>query len=354
MNVLITGSGGPLGVNLTRSLLASELPLTLYGTEANPYHVYLSLTRETRLIPHSRDRDAYFGALGDLVKEFGIDLIIPSHPVEVRAMSEDRERLAPARVFLPPPEVVARGQNKWESYRTWKEQGIPVPQTMLIKDAGDVDKAFDEIESDKLWVRGAGVPGSGIGVASLPVTEPDHMRMWVEFWKGYGGMIASEFLPGRNLTWLSVWKDGELIASQSRERLEYVIPHVSPSGITGAPAVSRTLQSPQLTELGSRAVRAIMDRPHGAFFIDLKEKEHGDPRITEINAGRFGTTIHFYTEAGFNFPELLLKLALDLPPGIDIPQTDPLEEEIYWIRTIDCGPVLVHKKDGADAAVRML
>ena len=33
---------------------------------------------------------------------------------------------------------------------------------------------------------------------------------------------------------------GELVACQGRERLEYVIPHVSPSGITGAPAVTRT------------------------------------------------------------------------------------------------------------------
>ena len=44
------------------------------------------------------------------------------------------------------------------------------------------------------------------------------------------------------------------------------------------------------------------------------------PRITEINAGRFGTTIHFYTEAGCNFPYLLVQLAFGEQPAGIVPQ----------------------------------
>jgi carbamoyl-phosphate synthase large subunit len=68
------------------------------------------------------------------------------------------------------------------------------------------------------------------------------------------------------------------------------------------------------------------------------------PRITEINAGRFGTTIHFYTAAGVNFPYILLKIAFGEDYG-DIPDFNPLPENLYWIRTLDCGPVLVKKED---------
>ena len=64
--------------------------------------------------------------------------------------------------------------------------------------------------------------------------------------------------------------------------------------------------------------------------------------MTEINAGRCGTTVHFYTEAGLNFPWLLVCLALDadvswLPPD----PYDVVPEDLYWVRTLDCGPVLV-------------
>ena len=84
----------------------------------------------------------------------------------------------------------------------------------------------------------------------------------------------------------------------------------------------------------------LSPEPHGAFFVDLKEDAHEQPRVTEINGGRFGTTIHFYTEAGCNFPDLLVRLAFgELPEGP--PFVDPIPPGTWWIRTLDCGPVLV-------------
>ena len=162
---------------------------------------------------------------------------------------------------------------------------------------------------------------------------------------GWGGFIASEFFPGDNLTWCGVFASGRLVACQSRQRLEYVIPHVSPSGITGAPAVSRTVSRPELREIGEKAVRTLADKPHGAFFVDFKGDAENQPRVTEVNGGRFGTTIHFYTEAGFNFPELLVRVAFgELDPDA-APIVDPIEAGTYWLRTLDCGPVLVHQRD---------
>ena len=196
-----------------------------------------------------------------------------------------------------------------------------------------------------MWIRGAGVPGAGIGVASLPAKAPRHLAMWVDFWDGAGKMIASEYLSGRNLTWLSVWNEGELIAAQGRERLAYIIPHVSPSGVTGAPAVSRTVSDPRIHNVGVDAVRAVMPRPHGICFVDMTEKTPGDPRVTEINVGRFGTTHHFYSVAGANFPLLVLALGLGRPLPDWARKEDVLPADLYWIRTLDAGPALVKAED---------
>ncbi|MFO8072508.1 MAG: hypothetical protein R6V85_11600 [Polyangia bacterium] len=347
--VLLTGCGGPLGVNLTRSLIASSLGPRLLGTEANPWHRHLSLAEKTFVVPRaSGETEAYLAELGRIIEREGVDFVFPSNPVEVFTLAANRKSLAPARVFLPGSDVIATGQNKWATYLAWRDAGLPVPETLLIERFDDAEEAFRRLGSKIVWVRGAGVPGAGIGVASLAVRDPDSLRAWVDHWEGWGRMIASEYLPGRNLTWLSVWKEGELLATQSRERLEYVIPHVSPSGITGAPAVSRTIRCDPLDEIGRRALRALAPEPHGVFFIDFKEREGGDPRMTEVNAGRFGTTIHFYTEAGFNFPELALRAGLDLSLPDDLPRLDVLPEGYAWIRTLDCGPALVDPEGGVE------
>ena len=342
--ILITGSGGPLGVNVSRSLKHADEPVFLLGTECNRYHLPLSLTDQTALIPPAKEGACYLDAIASLVEEHRIDMILPTHPVEVRAMAKNRNRFPGVRFFLPPLTTIMDAQNKWSTFQRLSDAQLPVPRTFLIQSPGDVLAVFDTISTRPIWFRGAGVPGQGIGVASLPCRESAHAEAWVDHHHGWGGFIASEYLPGRNLTWCGIFCDGNLVVCQTRERLEYVLPHVSPSGITGAPAVSRTIHDAASRRSGEAAVRVLDSRPHGVFFVDFKGDEQDLPRITEINGGRFGTTIHFYTEAGCNFPHIAVKLAFGekvdgFVPGQPI--EDPIEPNTYWIRTLDCGPALV-------------
>jgi hypothetical protein len=155
-------------------------------------------------------------------------------------------------------------------------------------------------------------------------------------------MIVSEYLPGDNLTWMGLWDAGRLIACQGRKRIAYVIPHVSPSGITGAPAVSHTVTDPRLDDLGEHAVLTLDPSYTGVAFVDFKGDGANQPHVTEINAGRFGTTCHFYTAAGVNFPALMLEAAFGhVPTGA--PLRNPLPPDLYWVRTLDAGPALLTK-----------
>jgi len=339
--LLVTGAGGPLGCNVTRSLRLCRTPVRLIGTDANPYHRPLALTDRCLAVPRAGD-PGYLGRINQIVEEEGVDVVVPTHPVEVRALSAVRDQVR-AKLFLPPHEAILAGQDKWRSWQRFSAAGVPVPLTIKIDAPADVERAFAELGEPPLWFRGSGVPGAGIGLAALPCRSVEHARFWVDHHDGWGKFMASEYLPGDNLTWLSVWADGTLWGSQTRERLEYVIPHVSPSGITGAPAVCRTVSRPTVRAAGEAAVRAIFDgcdtEPHGIFFVDLKCDAAGTARVIEINSGRFGTTIHFYTAAGFNFPELALQLCLGQLP--DSPRHDPIAAGTYWLRTLDCGPVLL-------------
>jgi carbamoyl-phosphate synthase large subunit len=163
--------------------------------------------------------------------------------------------------------------------------------------------------------------------------------------------IAQEYLPGRNIGFHSLWKNGELITSMARERIEYIYPNLAPSGITGTPAVQRTIHDKAVNEIGTKAVLAIDPKFSGIACVDLKENKEGQPCVTEINAGRMFTTSFFFSYASkmirkdyyANIPYLYVKLALEekMP---NIPKYDILPENIYWIRHIDAPAKLV--KDG--------
>jgi len=340
---LVTGAGGPGAVNLCRSLLMMKPQPFIVAADASPEYILLALGHERARVPRCDEREAYLQAVRALVVEHQIDLIVPNNSVEIAVLEEASETLG-AKTFLPSLETLETANSKWASYSVWREAGIPVPQTHLLENREALAQCFSALQTrsadpeGRVWVRGAGIPGKGIGVASLPCRTLEQAEQWVEYWSGWGGMIASEFLPGDNLTWMGLFDGGRLVTSQGRRRLAYVIPHVSPSGITGAPAISETVHDAELNRIGEAAVRAIDDRYHGVGFVDLKGDVHGAPLVTELNAGRFGTTHFFYTAAGANFPSFLTALAMG--EALEVPTHNILEPGLTWIRTLDAGPVL--------------
>ena len=152
--------------------------------------------------------------------------------------------------------------------------------------------------------------GSGSGPVLAPVRarrsrcrSGRQALAWIRWWIDERGLRASDFmvsemLPGREFAYQSVWQDGELIAGQARERVEYLYGHLTPSGQTSTPSVARTVSIPAVDDLAKRAIRALDPRPRGVFCVDIKESATGVPKVTEINAGRFFTTSNFFAARG--------------------------------------------------------
>ncbi len=338
--VLIPGAGGPGAVNMTRSLKAAPEPVFTVGMDASPFYIHLALTDERVLVPRADHEDRYIEAVRRIVREYDINFIMPNSSIEMEVLTRHARELD-ARMFVPSIETQHIAASKYETWRIWRQKGIPVPQTMLIKTREDVDKAFDLIPTRPIWFRGAGIPGKGIGGAQLPCMNPRQASGWIDFHNGWGNFLASEYLPGKNLTFLGIYHKGRLVMSQARQRDAYVIPHVNPAGITGAPAVSHTIHDRDVNDLGERATLAIDPGFTGAGFVDFKVSSDGRILPTELNAGRFGTTHQFYTAAGANFPYCLLKLAFNEPLPPYVRMHDVLPADLYWIRTLDAGPMLV-------------
>ncbi|GAB4316795.1 MAG: hypothetical protein Kow0069_19220 [Promethearchaeota archaeon] len=350
--VLVTGAGGPAGNNVVRSLRSADEPMRIYGTDINPFHLEYSreLLDGIFLVPRCTNED-YLPRLNQVIDETGVDLVHPQPDVEVKVISENRERLH-AKTFLPSKKTIATLQDKFESARVWEREGFPTAKAVEVRAdhlEEDLRAAFDQL-GNELWIRAK--RGAG-GTGSTPASNPETAIHWIRYWQSRGRdweFIAQEKLPGRNLAFQSVWNEGELVTSQARERLEYIYPYLAPSGVTGTPVVARTIHDERVNKMATKAVLAIDSNPTGVFCVDLKEDSQGNPVPTEINAGRFFTTSYFYTAAGLrygrwyaNMPYLVVKLAAGDPLPGPIPKYDALPAGVYWIRHIDCGQHLLEE-----------
>lgn len=346
--VLVTGSGGPAGINFSKSLRTAPEKMFLVGTEANKHYTTLAVTDKTFLVPEATV-DGYIDRLNEIINAEKVELVHPQPDIEVTVISENRERLK-AATFLPSKAAVRVCQDKFQSAQKWKQKGIPVPKTMELKSSADVGRAFQELGSP-LWIRAK--QGAG-GTGSTPASNKETAEAWIGYWRSRGKnweFIAQEYCKGRNLGFHSLWKDGELLVSMARERLQYFYPHLAPSGITGTPSVQRTIHDDEANRIGTEAVLAIDPSFSGIACVDLKENDEGTPCPTEINAGRMFTTSFFFSYASkilygnyyANIPYLYLKVAYEeeLP---SIPRYNALPAGLYWIRHFDAPAKLV--KDG--------
>jgi carbamoyl-phosphate synthase large subunit len=205
------------------------------------------------------------------------------------------------------------------------------PYTTLFR------SAFADI-TPPLWLRA--IRGAG-GKGSIIAKSAEQAILWVRHRNGWGNFIASELLPNRLLTWQSIWKNGELVCAQGRERISWSMSQTSVSGVTGATGVARTVSREDLDAIAEKAILAVDNMPNGIFGVDLKENANGVPCPTEINIGRFFTTVQFFAEAGFNMPYIYVKLAYgEKTPEIK-KRKNPLPQNLLWLRSIDSEPMLV-------------
>jgi len=346
--ILCTGAGGPAGINFVSSLRAAPESTFLVGTDSNEFYMHLALTDKKYLVPRAKEAD-YIDKLNEIITKEQIEFLHAQPDVEVEVVSENREKLQ-TNVFLPSKSAVRACQDKLESAKVWLRKGVPVAKTVEILADEDIDRAFAELGSP-IWVRAR--TGAG-GKGSTPADNRETALAWIRYWKSRGvnwEFIAQEHLPGRNFACHSIWKDGELVTSMVRERLEYIYAYLAPSGITGTPAVQRTIHNKEVNRISTEAVLAIDPKFNGIASVDLKENATGTPCVTEINPGRMFTTSYFFSFASktlhndfrANIPYLCVRLAYkETIPALA--KYDALPADVYWIRHMDAPARLV--RDG--------
>ncbi len=341
--ILVTGAGGSAASNFINSLRISGEDFYIVGTDINLYHLELASGVDKKyLVPPATD-PGYLEKINLVIEKEQIEFVHPQPDIEVLTLARNRDKIK-ARTLLPSTETVELCQNKIALIDYLKERGVPVPLSFRVESKNDLARALGRIFTiyPKAWLR----PIRGFGSkATLPITSLEQAHLWISYWESkgeyrYEEFMVCEFLPGKEYAFQSLWRDGEVVTSQARERLEYIFGNLTPSGQSSSPSVARTVHNEKVNEVATNAVKAADALATGIFCVDIKENREGVPCVTEINSGRFFTTSNFFATAGLNMPLYYVKIAFgeEIP---DLPHYNALPEGWYWIRYTDMGHKLI-------------
>ncbi|MEY2460589.1 MAG: hypothetical protein QOG30_2419 [Acidimicrobiaceae bacterium] len=335
ISALLTGAGGAAARNVALSLRDGIEPYRLIGVDRDVRFLASAPVDERIPMPPVTAPD-YMDRLEALVAEYSVDVVHPQPDVEVQALAGSGLPHG-----LPDPEVIRICADKALTNTVLANAGVPVPRAVSPSD-GALDDAWRLLDVEgPLWLRAT--QGAG-AKASLPVETGEEVRTWIAYWLRRGltteDFMISELLPGNEYAVQMLFWNGDLVGAQGRQRLEYLFGYLTPSGQTSSPSVARISNRSDLYDVGLATVRALSDRPHGVFSVDMKCDGVDTPKVTEVNAGRFFTTSYFLTCVGANFPDLLCRLVAGreiTPLGVaPVP-----EDGRVWVRSVDMLPGLV-------------
>jgi glutathione synthase/RimK-type ligase-like ATP-grasp enzyme len=335
--VLVTGAGSGSSNNLIRSLKAGESSLFVAGCHSDRFILKKSTADRNFLVRVATDR-AFLRDLASVVTRVGVDLVIPTTDVEVRALSRARRSL-PCRVFLPSRPVIELCQDKYRLSRFLRARGVAAPLTYAVGSLAAVPRIFRRLRRTPLWCRVRAGSGS---TAAIPVRTPRQAQAWIAYWSTMRGtpvrsFTLSEYLPGRDFGCQSLWDRGRPVLTKAFQRLSYIASGGHPSGVSSVAALAKTAADPQVREVTTRAVRALGRDVSGLFSVDLKEDGEGTVCVTEINVGRFMAGTNLLDLSGkHNMAATYVRLAL----GERVESLEEPEQttDHYMVRDVDTLP----------------
>lgn len=339
--IIVTGAGSAQSNGVINCLLMAGDGEEIIGLGADPYELVMCQAPRKILMPHSR-KPEYKEALLKVLREEKPDMIHFQHDLELSIALKFRDEIEATgvKMLVPDYDTIDTCVHKYKSWQKFKAAGVTVPENKIINNKDDLKAAFAELgdENGTIWLRSMSIGGGGKG--ALPTNNFDDAVEWIDKNEGWGDFIAAELLTTETITWLSIWKDGELVVAQTRRRKGWAHSALSVSGVTGVTKVGETCTAPMVDDVGMASVRAVSQIPHGIYGVDMTYDKNGVPNPTEINISRFFTTVQFFAEGGLNMPKILKDIVLyNKLPELKA-KLNPLPNGLLWLRAMDSLPML--------------
>ncbi|RRI05956.1 hypothetical protein EH240_05340 [Mesorhizobium tamadayense] len=309
--VLITGARAPVALHLARLLSGAGRRVILADTPARPIAAASkACARYHRLPPPRFEPQAYAEAIEALIREEGIEFVIPTcEEVFYLALAWHR-RIMPALLFAPGIDVLAQVHNKHAFIRLAERLGLAVPETTLLSSCDDLEAVRSrsrDLVFKPVWSRFA----SHVLVRPTPdfldAIAPSPAMPWV----------AQRFIGGDEISAYAVARQGRLKALA----LYYSLYRAGKgAGIFFEPVEDRAAR-----ELVERIVAGTGWT--GQISFDLMREADGKVLPLECNP-RAVSGLHFFRDPE-GFADAVLDDGPEVRPDVTSPQTVRLAMWIY-------------------------
>lgn len=217
--------------------------------------------------------DGFYDAFSELLRELGIDAIIPTHDTVVYEFAKNRDAI-PAKVLVPAPATAEACRRKSVAYRLLEGREF-LPRVYSC--AVDVDELPVFAKPDE----GQGAKGARV------VRTPDELSA-VDFSQD----VVTEYLPGEEYT-VDCFTDrhGKLVCALPRRRARIE---------NGISVRAETISSTPEIEGMAEAINAATEFC-GMWFFQVREDRFGKLKLMEIS-GRCAGTMCASRAKGYNLP----------------------------------------------------
>ena len=212
--IIITGAGSAQSNGVINSLLLAGDGDEIIGLGSDPNDLIMCRAHKHYLMPHSSASE-YENAMLSVLEIEKPEMIHFQHDLELWFASRFRSEIENlgTRMLVPDFETIDTCVHKYKSWRKFRKAGIKVPENILINTPDDLKNAFRDLcnEDGTIWLRSTLIGGGGKG--ALPTRDFKEAVNWIDRHDGWGNFAAAELLTERTITWLSIWKDGEVLVA---------------------------------------------------------------------------------------------------------------------------------------------
>lgn len=284
LNVLVTGIGGPAGVNAA-TLLRRQHSVRIFGTDMSQHAAGRHLADHFETMAPASDKTAYYADLRAVTERWEIDLLIPTVQEELVLIPDVVQSLS-ACVFISQTAALSVGNDKREMY-AWAERQVPD----LVPRWQTADKPLDFI-ADSYFLKPAFGRG-GRGVRTVGTEEASRLKDELERPDEW---LLMEYLPGKEWT-VDSYRD-------RTGRCRFVIPRERLVMDGGISVKGRTVRCQPLIDSTTQLIHAL--KVVGHTFVQWKAGTDGVPHFVEINL-RLSGGLLITAAAGGDPIDLMLK-----------------------------------------------
>lgn len=317
LTVLVTGvGGGGHGEQILKALRLSQIKYRIIGTDMSPISKGLASVDLAYILPPATGV-TYVSKLIQLCRKHDVKAVFHGSEPELKAMSENREEIESAGLFLPinPKHVIDTCMDKFKTVEFLESNGFKYPRSKRIRAEYDLKEVSFLPAVLKPSIGGGGSANLMLAQSKeeLLVFGQYLLTIYEEFIvQEYVGTSESEFTVG-----VLSSMDGMLINSIAVKRMimTSMSNRIKAPNRTGRAELGKTLaisSGVSQGEIGrfpevTKACEVIADRLGSTGAINIQCRLVGtDVFVFEINP-RFSGTTSLRAMVGYNEPDVLIR-----------------------------------------------